>query len=46
MGEAFGAVLERIKNKLNPHRASTPGFGTLTTAPPTLFHSNLKEAVS
>ena len=25
--------------------ASTPGFGALTTAPPSLLHSNLKETV-
>ena len=42
-GKAFGAVLERTKNKLNPHIASMPGFGALTTAPPSLLHSDFTE---
>ena len=42
-GKVLGAARERTKNKLNPHMASTPGFGALTTAPPSLLHSNLTE---
>ena len=41
----LGAAKERTNNKLNSHIASTPGFGALTTAPPSLLHSNLTETV-
>lgn len=34
---------ERTHNKLIPHIAPTLVFGALTTAPPSLLHSNLTE---
>jgi len=43
--KVLGAAKERTDNKLNPHIASTPGFGALTTAPPSLLLSHLTETV-